>query len=467
MAFGFFEIATLVCAVLAGAGFALYVLAARSYAQAKRGFAEKLAAAESERAAAQSGLDAAQQSLSQKSVEAAVAQTQMRAAQARAEELAEKFDALSARKEETDRLFSAQKRETELMKESLAQTEKRYEELRKRLDDDFQVLASRIFDSAREKFAAVGAEKMSAVVEPLSQSILDFKKRVESIHEAHLRSSAGVSVQIDNLLKMNARLSEEADKLSTALRTNNKVAGNWGETVLERIFESCGFVKGVHYRAQVNFADSTAQQTRLMPDFIVDLPDNRSIIVDSKLSLVDYVEYCAAADGDAKRKCLEKFKKSVRAHLNEFAKKYDSLPVAGFKLMFMPVEPAYNLAVESDKTLLADAYKDNVLIVSPVSVMAILKYAQIAYRSEAFAKNMGELSKQGRLLCERIERFSKRFAAIQTRIEALQKEYDETKTSLSDGTQSVASTARRFHELSVKSLESRPKSIQEDTPDGQ
>ena len=134
-----------------------------------------------------------------------------------------------------------------------------------------------------------------------------------------------------------------------------------------------------------------------------------------------------------------------------------------FSNLFMPVEPAYNLIVEADKTLLSDAYRENVIIVSPISVMAILKYAQIAYRSEAFAKNIGELSKQGRYLCERIEKFLKNFNSIQERINALQKSFDDSKKTLSEGSQSVANTAQRFHELSLKALDSQAKKIETDT----
>ena len=136
--------------------------------------------------------------------------------------------------------------------------------------------------------------------------------------------------------------------------------------------------------------------------------------------------------------------------------------MAGFKLMFIPIEPAYNLIVESDKTLLFDAYADNVIIVSPTSVMAILKYAQIAYRNEAVSKNLGELSKCGRLLCDRINGFLERFSAIQTRIDGLQKDYNASKTALSEGTQSVSKTARRFYELSQKSLEGQNKEIEKE-----
>ena len=413
-------------------------------------FAAAVLRARRERARA----EALRENLSDSAVECAVSRAEARGARERAEECSRKMAVLESEKAEAEKLLSARESELRLLRENLEQLEQSRAALHKQLNDDFQILAGKVFDSAREKFAASGAEKISALVSPLAENIADFRRRVETIHDAETRANAEVSSQIESLLKMNNRLSDDARSLAAALKANNKVAGNWGEAVLERIFESCGFIKGVHFRAQASFTDADAQQARLVPDFIVDLPDNRSIIVDSKLSLVDYVDYCSAETGEQRRQSLEKFKKSTRAHLREFAKKYDGIGGAsGFKLMFMPVEPAYNLIVDADKTLLADAYRDNVIIVSPSTVMAVLKFAQIAYRNDALGKNMGALSKQGRLLCERIDRFLKTFDVLQDKINILQRAYNDTKNALFDTPKSLASTAKRFHELSLKSLE--------------
>ncbi len=402
--------------------------------------------------------------LSELTVEIAVRETQRKEAISRLEEASRKIADLELSKERADKFAAAQERENKMLVQTIDETEQRFVKIREQLNDDFRILANKIFDSAGEKFANVGAEKISTLVNPLSQNIQDFRKRVDAIHDAETRQSASVAAQIESLLKMNNKLSDDARNLASALRSNNKVAGNWGEVVLERIFESCGFEKNRHFRTQQSFSDSSAEQSRLMPDFIIDLPENRSIIVDSKLSLVDFVDYCSAEDDASKRQSLERFKKSTRTHLQEFAKKYNELDSnAGFKLMFMPVEPAYHLVVENDKTLLSDAYRLNVIIVSPMSVMAILKYSQIAFRNDAFAKNMGELSKQGRLLCERVELFLKRFSSIQDKINSLQKEYNDTKTTLYDGSKSLANTARRFHELSAKSIEAETKNNETET----
>ena len=180
------------------------------------------------------------------------------------------------------------------------------------------------------------------------------------------------------------------------------------------------------------------------------MPNERSIVVDSKLSLVDYTDYCSADDQTAKRTAITKFKRSVREHLNEFAGKYNDLPdiTCSFKMMFMPIEGAYELAISEDEKLLSDAYQANVLIVSPTNVLSILKFAEIAYRNEAFAKNLKELYNTGRLLHQRVELFSERFEKLGNKIVGLQKDFDETKKTLSQGSKSVLETANRFIEKS-------------------
>lgn len=449
----FFIVGFFCCLLLFALSAAAFAVAAARRRRDNAEYAQKLSALEAEVSAAARLRESLRDELNAANVSLAVAQTRERAAAARVAELERVQAELLSRDTANQKLIAAAEQERKIMLENAAEAQERYAEMRKRMDADFKVLATEILDGAREKFTSEGGEKISSILAPLSQNIRDWRKRIDDIHDAQTRATAGVSTQIENLLKMNDQLSQEAEKLARALRSNNKVAGNWGEEILERIFESCGFIKDVHYRAQASFSDSTSKQSRLMPDFIIDLPNGRSIIVDSKMSLVDYEDYCAADDAEAKRACLEKFKKSARAHLREFAKKYNAIEgMAGFKLMFMPIERAYQLLVDSDRKLLADAYADNVIVVSPVSVMPVLKYAQIAYHNDAIAKNINELSRQGRFLCERIEKFLKRFAGVQDKINAVQKEYNEAKNALFDSPQSVANTARRFTELSLKSL---------------
>lgn len=169
-------------------------------------------------------------------------------------------------------------------------------------------------------------------------------------------------------------------------------------------------------------------------------------MVDSKLSLLSYSDYCSSQTPEAKRANLDKFKKSVRAHLREFSGKYNDLPDArcGFKLMFMPVEPAYELAVSSDPALLEDAYAANVLVVGPATVMSVLKYAEILVRNEAIAKNTRQIAEIGARLYERVNLFIKRFEGVGERIRMLSEDYASAKTTLMESPRSVAATARRL-----------------------
>ncbi len=322
--------------------------------------------------------------------------------------------------------------------------------IRQKFASDFENLSNKIYESAREKMSASNLEQVGLALAPLKTTIKEFRERIETLGEIGSRNNASMQTHIETLAKMNNQLGEEARNLTAALRSNNKVAGNWGETVLLRIFESCGFIDGVHFRSQKNYPDSDGLQKRLMPDYVVYLPENRSIVVDSKLSLVDFVNYCSSDEPVAKRAILQKFKKSVREHLSEFAGKYNNLPdiTCGFKMMFMPVEGAYDLIVAEDPQLLSDAYEQNVLIVGPTSVMTILKFAEIAYRNEAFSKNIKEICKTGNNLYKRVELFAKRFEGLGAKIVSLQKDYSDTRTTLSQGSRSVLETAKRFIEKS-------------------
>lgn len=322
--------------------------------------------------------------------------------------------------------------------------------VREKFAADFENLSNKIFEATREKLSSSNIEQMGLVLAPLKNSLNDFRQRMEVLGEVGARNNASMTAHIESLVKMNTQLGEEARNLSNALRSKNKVAGNWGEIVLERIFESCGFIEGVHYHSQKNYVDSDGSQKRLMPDFVVCLPNNRSIVVDSKLSLLDYTDYCATDDVATKRNALAKFKRSVREHLNEFSGKYNNLPdiTCSFKMMFMPIDGAYELAISEDEKLLSDAYQANVLIVSPTNVLSILKFAEIAYRNEAFAKNFQDLFNTGKLLQQRIELFMERFEKLGNKIVGLQKDYDDTKKTLANGSRSVLETANRFIEKS-------------------
>ena len=368
------------------------------------------------------------------------------AARAYADSLKEDLKKTSGEKNAAEKLLAAAEERVCALAEKIESRAKEEKNLRDKMEADFENLSNRLLESSRQKMSAANIEQLSLILNPLKSNIKDFREKIDLLNLESAKNHAGMSAQIENLLKMNARLSDEATKLTRALRSNNEIAGNWGETVLQKILEDCGFKEGIHFRYQYSYADSEGEGKRLIPDFIIDLPNSRSIVVDSKLSLVDYVDYCSAEDAAAKKVSLEKFKKSVRAHLSEFSGKYNNLPGVdcGFKMMFMPIEQAYELIMSADSKIAFDAYESNVLIVGPSSVMSVLKFAEISLRNEALAKNTKEIASIGELLYKRVALFMDKFKKIGDRISQLTKEYESATLTLTQGSKSVLGTAKRL-----------------------
>jgi len=353
---------------------------------------------------------------------------------------------LWSEKIEAEKNVAASREKISSLVERIEQRAEEEKKLREKMTSDFELLSSRLLETSRQKMSTSNLEQLGLLLNPLKSNINDFREHIDKLNLESQKNRAGMETQISNLLQMSMQLSQDATNLTQALRGNNKIAGNWGETILQRIFESCGFKEGIHYRSQNSYRDTVGEQVRLIPDFIIDLPDSRSIVVDSKLSLVDYVDYCASETQAQKRVAIEKFKKSVRAHLKEFADKYNNLPdvKSGFKMMFMPIEPAYELIMSEDKKIVFDAFDSNVLIVGPTSVMAVLKFAEITLRNDALAKNTQEIATIGNQLYKKVNLFLERFQKLGERISMLTREYEASTVTLTQGSKSVLGISKRL-----------------------
>lgn len=438
----------IMCALFAAAAVFFYMRYER-VAKSAAAVREALARSEEGRSAATDRMNALAHESDERLREKMRAETELAAAK-------QKIEIMQARLSETagflDEKIEAQnsltiaRQDIKNLTERLAERENAEIEMRKKLASEFETLSSKLLEEARVKMSASNLEQLSLVLKPMKVTISDFRDRIEALNELNIKGHAGLEKHIESLVEMNSRLSNDARNLAEALRGKNKITGNWGESVFHRILESCGFAEGVHFRSQASYADSSGAQKRLVPDFVIDLPEGRSIVVDSKVSLVSYSDYCSSETADLKKANLEKFKKSVRAHLKEFSSKYNDLPDArcGFKMMFMPIEPAYELAVSADPSLLEDAYAANVLIVGPATVMSVLKYAEILVRNEAISKNTRQIADLGVKLYERVNLFMSRFESLGDRIAALSKDYAQTKTTLSESPKSVLATAKRL-----------------------
>ena len=380
------------------------------------------------------------------SVKLAAAESELAAVERSRGELKADMEKSLSEKAELERRLAASLEKISFLEAKLAGRESDEKKLREQMSSDFELLSTRIFESARDKITRESGDKISLVLKPLRENIEEFRKRLEDLSKSAACDRASMGSHIKSLVDMNTRLSADAQNLTSALKGNNKVAGNWGEISLARIFEACGLVEGIHYESQKSYADTSGEQKRLIPDFLVKLPGGRAIVVDSKLSLLDYAAWIEADSQAQKRAALEKFKKSVRSHLDEFAGKYNAIPEAncGFKLMYMPIEGAWELLSREDGKIFADAYSKNVLIVNPASVMAVLKFSEIVVRNAALEKNTRDISNLAARFIERAELFSERFDSLGERIRKLSESYADADKTLRDSPKSLMNTAERL-----------------------
>jgi len=280
------------------------------------------------------------------------------------------------------------------------------------LGQEFENLANRIFDDKQAKFSTQSKEALEVSLSPLRRDIGDFRKQVETVYDKENADRNKLVGQISELQKQTLQISADAVSLANALRGDNKAQGNWGEFVLEKLLEDSGLTKGREYDTQVALKDDSGK--RKNPDVIVHLPEGRDIVIDAKVSLVDYERYFHAEDEDSKQQCLRQHLSSLRAHIKGLSgKDYESLEGVNsldFVLIFVPVEAAFMLALDQDPDMMRDAYDRGIIVVSPSTLMVTLRtiknlwrYADQNRNAQLIADKAGALYDQFVLYVEALD----------------------------------------------------------------
>lgn len=366
-------------------------------------------------------------------------------------EAAEKFSAsLAAGMSEKDKKIESLLNENIRLEKSEARMQEREKAMLEKAGE-FEAFSAKIFDAARQKFESSNKIQLDGVLSPLKENLASFRKRIDDVAEHDAKKYGSLERQINMLSEMNAKISKEADNLAKALVSNNKTAGNWGEMILEDALKNCGLVENVNFLTQ----DSHTQdgKSRIL-DVLVRLPDNRNFIIDSKVSLVNYMNYCAAPDDKTREAELKLFLNSVRAHIKGLSSKnYEALKDVqnpDFVLIFIPIEGAFELAITKDLNLLQYANSLKIALASPATLFACLRTVENIWSIEKQNKNTLEIAELGKSLHERICLFLERFGELGKSIEKVQRGYADLDTSIS-GRQGVLGTAIRLEELGVKS----------------
>ena len=320
---------------------------------------------------------------------------------------------------ENTKLKSDNENQKKYMEYRLADLEKSKDEMSER----FKNVSNEVIQTQHRRFNEEQKNILNLMLEPFKQQIADFKTKVESAHEESLKNKSSFDEQFKNLLDLNQTLSKDAENLSAALKGNKKIQGNWGEFQLERILEISGLQKGINYVTQETFRNDDNQMLR--PDVIIKLPNDRNVIVDSKVSLNDYVNYVNCDDEQMRQVYLQRHIQCVKKHIDELAgKDYQKLiknNMLDYVVIFIPVESAYVEAVRADNSLYDYAYKKNIAITTPSSLLPILRTIENLWQIESQNRNVAEIANIGGSLYDKIVGFVEDMQHIDKSIETARK----------------------------------------------
>lgn len=350
------------------------------------------------------------------------------------------------------------------LKEQLAEQKQAMADLQKRLTTEFENMANRILKERAAELSETSKKDLGAILNPLKDNIAEFKQQVHEAYSLEMRDKAGLREQLKLLTEQNARISDEANNLTKALKGDVKQQGNWGEIVLERVLEMSGLHIGREFEREAVSKDDNDANKR--PDVIVHLPDNKHVVIDSKVSLVAYDRLVNAPDNAAYETALKDQVSSLKKHVNELAaKNYPNLPglnAPDFVLMFVPIEAMFSVAVDADKNLFAYAWEKKIVIVSPTTLLATLRTIASIWQQENQTKNAFEIARLGGVLYDKMVGFIDDFQKIKRSLDAADKAYNDALGKMSTGKGNMLNTATRIKELGAKAGKTIPQNLLQD-----
>jgi DNA recombination protein RmuC len=366
--------------------------------------------------------------------------------------LEEEHQVLQSECQEKERIGHQLNSEILIYKERLQNLEKQQSENEKHLKEQFENLANRILKTNSESFSEQQQQKLSLILNPLKEKLQSFERKVEETHKEDIREASSLKEQIKNLQELNNRISKEAQDLTNALLGQSKTRGNWGEVILESILEKSGLVKNQEYLVQQSFQSPDGR--RLQPDVIIQLPENKHLVIDSKLSLAAYERFANEDDKQLQDQALREHLGSMRQHIKELgAKNYQQLyglESLDFVLMFVPVEPAFNAAVSHDQQLYLDAFENNIIIVSHSTLLATLRTIASIWRQEKQNRNALQIADEGGKMYDKLRIFVDTMNDLGNRLRQMDTDYDKAMNQLINGRGNLVGRAEKMRKLGAR-----------------
>lgn len=339
--------------------------------------------------------------------------------------------------------------ERDALSQSIEDMRRDREQSDKQLKSEFRNLAQEILTEHQNNLRQTNRDSIDLLLKPFKDNITEFRERVERIYAHENEQRGALKNELDNLIKLNQQMTSSAANLTDALKGNSKVQGDWGEAYLETILESTGLVRGVHYHVQQNLKDESGANLR--PDVVLSLPEERRIIIDSKVSLTAYVRFTEAESEAERRQAMAEHVQSVRKHVQELASKgYERLVASpDFVVMFIPTEPAFLEALKADSDIWADAYARKVIISSPTNLFALLKMVADMWRRDAQNKNQAEIIEKATKLYEQLVVFSEQLEGVGSALDTAKSRYDEAYKRLHTGNNNIVRLGERLKKLGL------------------
>ncbi len=331
------------------------------------------------------------------------------------------------------------------------------------LKQEFENLSNKIFEDKHQQFKQTSQEGLSSLLNPFKDQLEGLRKKVDDVYVSESKDRAALRVQIGDLHNLNKQITEEAASLARALRGEKKTQGNWGELVLETVLEKSGLREGEEFVREKSITNEDGE--RLRPDVIINLPENKHIVVDAKVSLNAYTDYINAESDSDRIRFLKSHIDAVRLHIKSLAdKSYSKLPGINspdFVFMFMPIEPAFMVAFEHDDKLFNDAFEQRIVVVTPTTLLASLRTVSSLWSIERQNKNAKQLAEQAAKVHDKLVGFVESMEKVGLQLNTVQGTYDKAWSQLKEGRGNLISQAHKFKDLGVRMKKDMPKQVLE------
>jgi len=372
---------------------------------------------------------------------------------------------LQTEKEDIIRVNIQQDADIKNLSEKLTAQKEELENIQEKFTKEFENLANKILDEKSIKFTEQNKENIKQILTPLQDKIKLFEDKVDKTHKESIDYHAALRQQIIGLKELNEQMSKEAVNLTKALKGDSKTQGNWGELILERVLEKSGLEKDREYVLEKSFNTNEENKTRLRPDVIINLPDNKKMIVDSKVSLTAYEQYVNSENEDERGQFLKEHIASLNRHVSQLSeKKYEDIyeiESPDFVLLFVPVEPAFGVAINNDNQLYNKAFEKNIIIVTPTTLLATLRTIDSMWQNEKQQRNAIEIARQAGALYDKFEGFVTDLTRVGKKMDEAKIEYKGAMNKLVDGRGNLITSVEKIKKLGAKAKKSLPQNIVE------